>query len=139
LLDFACIPPGFTKALDACWKGSPRKDLAVAAERCRRAIARVRLRAPSHTAQALAYAVARMPATYAACARCSRGWRRLCRICAPSAVGCGGGHRRGKLGGGAAWPDISHRPCWIHNPALRALARKLADAGLGACRNPAGR
>ena len=63
------FPPDLTHALDALLEGVSRKDLAAAA---RKMSAGYRQGASSQAIvtplEALAYAVARMPATYAACA-----------------------------------------------------------------------
>src|SRR3954453_8405832 len=68
-LAFMQLPPALTAALDALLEGVPRKELAAAAQAMSEGY---RQGKPSHAIatplQALAYAVARMPATHAASA-----------------------------------------------------------------------
>jgi ribosomal protein RSM22 (predicted rRNA methylase) len=108
-----------------------RKELAAAAQKMS---AGYRRGGTSQTiltpAQAAAYAVARMPATYAACAAVFARIAEVMPGLAPSSlldVGAGTGAASWAAIG--QWPDIASVTMLDHNPHLRALARKLADGG----------
>lgn len=123
--------PDLTKALASLLDGVPRKELATAAQKLS---AGYRQGATSGTivtqAQALAYAVARMPATHAACAAVFARIAEVMPGFAPSSlldVGAGTGAASWAAIG--QWPEIHSVTMLDHNPALRTLARKLADAG----------
>jgi ribosomal protein RSM22 (predicted rRNA methylase) len=123
--------PDLTKALAVLLDGVSRKELAAAAQKMS---AGYRRGATSQTiltpAQAAAYAVARMPATYAACAAVFARIAEVMPGLAPSSlldVGAGTGAASWAAIG--QWPDIASVTMLDHNPHLRALARKLADAG----------
>ena len=122
--------PDLTKALAVLLDGVPRKELATAAQKLsagyRQGATSGAIATP---AQALAYAVARMPATYAACAAVFAQLVEVMPAIAPSSmldVGAGTGAASWAAIG--QWPGISVTML-DHNPALRALARKLADDG----------
>src|SRR5262249_12142529 len=122
--------PDLTKALALLLEGVPRKDLIAAAQKMsadyRRGATSGAIATP---AQALAYAVARMPATHAACAAVFARLAEVMPDFAPSSlldVGAGTGAASWAAAG--RWPGISVTML-DRNPALRALARKLADAG----------
>ncbi len=79
---------------------------------------------------ALAYAVARMPATYAACAAVFARLSEVMPDFAPaSLLDVGAGTGAASWAARAAWPEITAITMLDHNPALRALARRLADEG----------
>jgi ribosomal protein RSM22 (predicted rRNA methylase) len=126
------FPPALTKALDDLLDGVSRKDLAAAAGKIS---AGYRQGATSHrlttALEAKAYAVARMPATYAACAAV---FARLSEVMADfspaSLLDVGAGTGAASWAAVTAWPAISSVTMLDRNPALRELARKLADAGL---------
>jgi ribosomal protein RSM22 (predicted rRNA methylase) len=129
---FMHFPPALTIALDAMLEGVSRKDLAAAAEKMS---AGYRQGATSQTIatplQAKAYAVARMPATYAACAAVFGRLMEVVPDFAPaSLLDVGAGTGAASWAAVTAWPGISSITMLDRNPALRELARKLADAGL---------
>ncbi len=122
--------PDLTKALAVLLDGVPRKELATAAQKLsagyRQGATSGAITTP---AQALAYAVARMPATYAACTAVFARLEEVMPALAPSSlldVGAGTGAASWAAIG--QWPGISVTML-DHNPALRALARKLSDDG----------
>ncbi|HWU54082.1 MAG TPA: small ribosomal subunit Rsm22 family protein [Rhizomicrobium sp.] len=128
------FPHVLTQALDALLEGVSRKDLAREAERMSSAY---RQGGTSHAIatplQAKAYAVARMPATYAACAAVFARLTEVMPDFAPeSLLDVGAGTGAASWAAAAAWPGISSIAMLDRNPALRDLARKLADAGLPA-------
>jgi ribosomal protein RSM22 (predicted rRNA methylase) len=126
------FPSALTAALDALLEGVSRKDLAAAAEKIS---AGYRQGKSSHAIatplQAKAYAVARMPATYAACAAVFARLAEVMPDFAPvSLLDVGAGSGAASWAAAAAWPGIASIAMLDRNPALRDLARKLADAGL---------
>lgn len=120
-------PPPLTDALTALLERVPRKELAAAAKAMSE---RYRQGKPSHAIvtplQALAYAVARMPATYAASGAV---FARLAALnLAPlSLLDVGAGTGAAGWAAVTQWPDIQEITMLEPNPALRALARKLAE------------
>jgi ribosomal protein RSM22 (predicted rRNA methylase) len=125
------LPPALTAALDALLDGVSRKDLAVAAEK---QSAGYRQGQTSHAitdpAGAIAYAVARSPATYAACAAVFARLADVMPDFAPaSLLDVGAGTGAASWAAANAWPGLAVT-LLDRNPALRALARRLADAGL---------
>jgi ribosomal protein RSM22 (predicted rRNA methylase) len=126
------FPPALTQALNALLEGVPRKDLAAAAQKMSQAYRQ------GGTSQAIitpleatAYAVARMPATYAACAAVFARLSEVMPDFAPaSLLDVGAGTGAASWAAATAWPDIASIAMLDRNPALRGLARKLADAGL---------
>ena len=127
------LPPALAAALDKMLEGVSRKDLAARADKMSAAY-----RAGESSggivsaADALAYAVARMPATHAACAAV---FGRVAQaIPAPlSLLDVGAGPGTAAWAAHAAWPGLGATTLLDRNPALRALARQLADAqGLAA-------
>ncbi len=124
------LPPALTIALAGLLEGVSRNELAAAAEK---QSAGYRAGATSKAIvtpiEAAAYAVARMPATYAAS---SAVFARLAEVMpdfAPaSLLDVGAGTGAASWAAAEAWPGIAVTML-DHNPALRALARKLADAG----------
>lgn len=122
--------PDFTKALAVLLEGVSRKALAAAAQKqsagYRQGATSGAIATP---VDAAAYAVARMPATYAVCAAVFARLAEVVPDFAPSSlldVGAGTGAASWAAIG--QWPGISVTML-DHNPALRALARKLADDG----------
>ncbi|HKY19376.1 MAG TPA: small ribosomal subunit Rsm22 family protein [Rhizomicrobium sp.] len=123
-------PPDLTNAIARLLDGVSRKDLVAAAAKMS---ADYRQGATSQAivtpAQAAAYAVARMPATYAACAAVFARLAGAMPGFAPaSLLDVGAGTGAASWAAVAAWPDMAVTML-DRNPALRALARKLADAG----------
>ena len=123
--------PDLTKALAVLLDGVSRKDLAAAAQHMS---AGYRQGATSGTIvtplQAMAYAVARMPATYAACAAVFARLAEVMPGFAPSSLlDVGAGTGAASWAAIAQWPGITAITMLDHNPALRTLARKLADDG----------
>ena len=123
------FPPALTAALDALLEGLSRKDLAAAAEKMS---ASYRQGATSHAIdtplQAIAYAVARMPATYAACAAVFARVREVMPEFAPSSLlDVGAGTGAASWAAATAWPGISSITMLDRNRALRDLARQLAE------------
>jgi len=125
--------PDLTKALAGLLDGVSRKELAAAAQKLS---AGYRQGATSQAivtpAQATAYAVARMPATYAACAAVLSRLAEAVPDFAPSSlldVGAGTGAASWAAVG--QWPAITSVTMLDHNPQLRTLARKLTDADFG--------
>jgi ribosomal protein RSM22 (predicted rRNA methylase) len=125
------FPPALTQALDALLEGVPRKALATAAARMSAGYRKGGTSSGIATeADALAYAVARMPATYAACAAMFGRLMEVMPEFAPDSVlDVGAGTGAGCWAAVNAWPHIGSIAMLDRNPALRALARKLADAG----------
>jgi ribosomal protein RSM22 (predicted rRNA methylase) len=122
--------PHLTKALAVLLDGVSRKELAAAAQKMS---AGYRQGATSGAIvtpiQAIAYAVARMPATFAVCAAVFARLAEVMPDFVPSSlldVGAGTGAASWAAAG--QWPGISITML-DHKPALRALARKLASAG----------
>jgi ribosomal protein RSM22 (predicted rRNA methylase) len=123
--------PDLTKALVGLLEGVSRKELAVAAQKMS---AGYRKGATSQAivtpAQAAAYAVARMPATYAACAAVFARAAEVMPGFAPSSLlDLGAGTGAASWAAVAQWPGLASLVMLDQNPALRALARKLADDG----------
>lgn len=122
--------PDLTKALAVLLDGVSRKDLAAAAQQMS---AGYRQGATSGTIvtplQAIAYAVARMPATHAACAAVFARLAEVMPDLMPSSLlDIGAGTGAASWAAAVQWPGISVTML-DRNPALRTLARKLADAG----------
>jgi ribosomal protein RSM22 (predicted rRNA methylase) len=124
------LPPALAFAIAALLEGVPRKDLAARAEKMSAAY---RAGGTSHAIttplDAAAYAVARMPATYAAIAAAFEKLAQALPDFSPaSLLDVGAGTGAASWAAITAWPDLTVTML-DHNPALRALARKLADAG----------
>ena len=125
------LPSALTEALAALLNGVSRKDLAAAAGQMS---AGYRSGATSQgivtAGQAAAYAVARMPATYAACAAVFGRVAEVMPDFAPaSLLDVGAGTGAASWAAVTQWPGLETVTMLDHNPALRSLARKLADAG----------
>jgi len=123
--------PDLTKALAVLLDGVSRKELAVAAQKMsagyRHGATSQAIVTPSDAA---AYAVARMPATYAACAAVFARLVEVMPAFAPaSLLDVGAGTGAASWAAIGQWPGLESVTMLDHNPALRALARKLADDG----------
>lgn len=126
------LPPALTAALNGALEGVPRKALVEAARALsagyRDGQTSKGLNTPT---DALAYALARMPATYAACAA---AFARLVEVMpgfAPiTLLDAGAGTGAASWAACAAWPGIAGVTMLDANPALRALAGQLAEQGL---------
>jgi len=125
------FPLLLTQALDALLEGLPRKALATAAARMSAGYRRGDTSSGISTeADALAYAIARMPATYAACAAVFARLIQVMPAFVPAKVlDVGAGTGAASWAAVTAWPDIASVIMLDRNPALRALAHKLAEAG----------
>jgi ribosomal protein RSM22 (predicted rRNA methylase) len=125
------LPTALTTAIAALLEGVPRKDLVAAAQKqsagYRKGATSSAILTP---ADAAAYAIARMPATYAACAAVFARLTEVMPDFAPaSLLDVGAGTGAASWAAVMQWPDIASISMLDHNPALRGLARKLADAG----------
>jgi ribosomal protein RSM22 (predicted rRNA methylase) len=123
--------PDLTKSLAGLLDGVSRKELAAAAQKMS---AGYRQGATSRgivtPAQAVAYAVARMPATFAACAAVFARIAEVMPAFAPaSLLDVGAGTGAASWAAIGQWPGLTSIAMLDHNPQLRAVARKLADAG----------
>ena len=125
------LPPLLTDALTALLEGVPRKDLAAAAKVISEGY---RAGKPSHAIatplQALAYAVARMPATYASCAAVFARLAEVMPGLQPARlldVGAGTGAASWAVV--TQWPALQSATRLEPNPALRSLARTLVEGG----------
>jgi ribosomal protein RSM22 (predicted rRNA methylase) len=123
--------PNLTKALAGLLDGVSRKELAVAARKMSEGYRRgATSQAIVTPAQAAAYAVARMPATYAACAAVFARVAEVMPGFAPgSLLDVGAGTGAASWAAIGQWPGLASIVMLDQNPALRALARKLTDAG----------
>jgi ribosomal protein RSM22 (predicted rRNA methylase) len=126
------FPPELMQVLGALLEGVSRKDLAAAAQKMSVGYRRGETSQPITTPlEAMAYAVARMPATFAACAAV---FERVAEVVPDFAPTClldaGAGTGAASWAAVSAWPGISSVTLLDRNAALRDLARKLADAGV---------
>jgi ribosomal protein RSM22 (predicted rRNA methylase) len=132
------LPPGLRAALDGALEGVSRKALA---ERATRTSQAYRAGLPSagvirDADDALAYAVARLPATYAACARVfAEAARRAPAFAPASLLDAGVGAGGASWAALQAWPALG-RVTWLDasRPFL-ALAAQLAADGPAALRS----
>lgn len=125
------FPSALTHVMDTLLEGVPRKELAAAAQAMSEGY---RQGKPSHAIatplQALAYAVARMPATYASCAAVFSRLAEVMPDFRPSSLlDIGAGTGAASWAAVAQWPGIGAASMLEPNPALRSLARNLAEAG----------
>jgi len=125
------LPPLLAAALDGMLDGVSRKVLA---ERAARLSDRYRAGGGSDTiaaeADALAYACARMPATGAALAAVFEAVAVAMPDFAPqSLLDAGAGPGTASWMALDSWPGLDRITMLDRNPALRALARRLADQG----------
>jgi ribosomal protein RSM22 (predicted rRNA methylase) len=124
------LPEGVRQRLDALLEGRSRRELAVrsaaitATYRDRRNSADV----VRHADDALAYAVARMPATHAAMAHALRMLAAAAPDLSPRSLldaGCGTG--AAAIAAHAVWPDIARFALIDRNGPFLALARELTS------------
>lgn len=125
------LPPVLAAALEAALEGVPRKELAAAAQKMSAGYRQGQTsRAIVSPIEASAYAVARMPATYAACAAVFARLREAMPEFSPKTLlDVGAGTGAASWAAVTAWPGIASLTLLDHNPALRNLARRLADDG----------
>jgi len=125
------FPPELTASLEALLDGVPRKDLAAAAKALSAGYRQGETSRPIATPlAATAYAVARMPATFAACAAVfARVIEVMPGFVPQSLLDVGAGTGAASWAALTAWPAIASVTMLDRNPALRALARRLADSG----------
>ena len=123
--------PELTKSLAGLLDGVSRKELAAAAQKLSAGYRRgATSQAIVTPAQAAAYAVARMPATFAACAAVFARIAEVMPAFAPaSLLDVGAGTGAASWAAIGPWPGLTSVAMLDHNPQLRALARKLADGG----------
>ena len=124
-------PPLLTAALAVLLEGVPRKDLAAAAKAISDGYrAGASSQAIATPLQAAAYATARMPATTAASAAV---FARLAEVMPDfrpqSMLDVGAGTGAASWAAVTAWPDLQTITMLEPNPALRDLARRLAENG----------
>jgi ribosomal protein RSM22 (predicted rRNA methylase) len=126
------LPPALSQALNTLLEGVPRKELAAAAQKMSEGYRQgAGSQAIVTPLQAMAYAVARMPATYAACAAVFGRLKEMMPDFVPaSLLDVGAGTGAASWAAAMAWPEISAITLLDRNPALRDLARQLAQAGL---------
>src|SRR5579872_1308318 len=122
------LPPLLTQRLEALLEGVPRKELAAAAKAMSAGYRRGETSRPIATPlAATAYAVARMPATFAACGAVFARLQQAMPDLAPrSFLDVGAGTGSASWAAVTAWPDIASITMLDRNPALRAMARRLA-------------
>ena len=125
------LPTALTTAITALLEGVPRKELVTAAQKqsegYRKGATSSAILTP---ADAAAYAIARMPATYAACAAVFARLVEVMPDFAPaSLLDVGAGTGAASWAAVTQWPGIASIAMLDHNPALRSLARKLAAGG----------
>ena len=131
------LPSALAAALDRALEGVSRKELAPSAQKMSAGYRQGQTsRVIVSPQDAIAYAVARMPATYAAC---SAVFARLMEV-APdlvpaSLLDVGAGTGAASWAAVTAWPQIGSLTMLDHNAALRTLARGLAEAGPPALAN----
>jgi ribosomal protein RSM22 (predicted rRNA methylase) len=125
------FPPALTDTLQVLLDGMPRKELALAAQKISENYRKgAGSQAIATQADALAYAVARMPATTAACmAVFSRLMEAMPAFAPASLLDVGAGTGAASWAAVAQWPAIASITMLDRNPALRDLARRLADKG----------
>ncbi|MEY4708762.1 MAG: hypothetical protein RJB58_2485 [Pseudomonadota bacterium] len=125
------LPPALAAALDAALTGVPRKALAASAQKMSAGYRSGQTsRAIVSPQDASAYAVARMPATYAASTAVFARLQEAMPEFSPATVlDVGAGTGAASWAAVTAWPQIGSLTMLDHNPALRNLARSLAEAG----------
>ena len=126
------LTPELTQALNSLLEGVPRKELAAAARKMSEGYRQgAGSQAIVTPLQAKAYAVARMPATYAACAAVFGAFKQVMPGFAPAGLlDVGAGTGAASWAAARVWPEISAITMLDRNPALRDLARQLAETGL---------
>ena len=128
-------PPLLTDGLAALLEGVPRKDLAAAAKAISDGYrGGASSQAIATPLQAAAYATARMPATYAACAAMFARLAEVMPDFGPaSLLDVGAGTGAASWAAVTAWPSLRAITMLEPNPALRNLARRLAENGPLGC------
>ena len=126
------LPPELTQALDTLLEGVSRKELAREAAKMSAGYrGGATSQAIATPLQAKAYAVARMPATFAACAAVFGRLKQVMPGFVPaSLLDVGAGTGAASWAAITAWPGIAAVTMLDRNPVLRELARALAEAGL---------
>ena len=120
------LPPALTEAIAALLQGVGRKDLVAAAQKQSAAYRQGATSGAIVTpAEAAAYAIARMPATYAASAAVGEA---MPDFAPTSLLDVGAGTGAASWAAIGAWPGLAVTML-DHNPALRTLARRLAENG----------
>ena len=127
------FPPALTLGLEALLEGVPRKELVAAAQKMSAGYRQGETSQPITTPLAAsAYAVARMPATFAACAAVFARLAEVMPAFAPvSLLDAGAGTGAASWAAVTEWPDIADVTMLDRNPALRALARRLVGPQAG--------
>lgn len=132
------LPAALKAALDAELEGVSRKDLAIraaATSAAYRAGGTSAATIKGH-ADALAYALARLPATYAAGVAVLAEAQRLAPGFAPtSLLDAGAGPGGGSWAAAETWGSLRHVTWLDANPPFLALAERLAAQGPAALRN----
>jgi ribosomal protein RSM22 (predicted rRNA methylase) len=125
------FPTELTQGLETLLEGVPRKELAAAAKAMSVGYRSGATSQPITTPlQAAAYAVARMPATFAACAAALARLAQVRPAFSPqSLLDAGAGTGAASWAAVIQWPAIAAVTMLDHNPALAALARRLAMTG----------
>jgi ribosomal protein RSM22 (predicted rRNA methylase) len=125
------LPSALAAALDRALEGVSRKELAASAQKMSAGYRQGQTsRVIVSPQDAIAYAVARMPATYAACSAVFARLMEAAPDLAPaSLLDVGAGTGAASWAAVTAWPDIASLILLDHNAALRTLARGLAEAG----------
>src|ERR1700744_1485407 len=123
--------PALAQALEALLEGVPRKDLAAAAQKMSAGYRAGETSAPIATPlQASAYAVARMPATFAACAGVFARLAEVMPDFAPaSLLDVCAGTGAASWAAVTAWPGLQSITMLEPNRALRSLAGRLVESG----------
>ena len=135
------LPAGVAAAMEARLEGRGRQDLRARALRLSESYraGKGTIDAVRNETDALAYALTRMPATYAAAASVFRRLREEQPGLAPRRVldiGCGPGSA--SFAASAVWPDIAEIDLLDRSRDLLALARSLAaESGVDALRDAA--
>ncbi len=124
------FPTELTQGLETLLEGVPRKELAAAAKDMSAGYRQGKTSQPIATPlQAIAYAVARMPATLAAAAAVFARLSEVVPDFAPrSLLDAGAGTGAASWAAVTQWPQIASVTMLDRNPALAALARRLADS-----------
>jgi ribosomal protein RSM22 (predicted rRNA methylase) len=127
-MDFS-LPPALVAALDAALEGVSRKDLATRAAAQTQAYRGGGTSRPiASQMDALAYALARMPATFAAnAAVLARLAQAMPAFTPASLLDVGAGPGTASWAASTVWPGMGAVTMIDHNPALRALARRLSE------------
>jgi ribosomal protein RSM22 (predicted rRNA methylase) len=125
------FPTELTQGLETLLEGVPRKELAAAAKAMSVGYRSGATSRPITTPlQAAAYAVARMPATFAACAAAFARLAQVMPAFSPqSLLDAGAGTGAASWAAVGQWPALAAVTMLDRNPALAALARRLAATG----------